>query len=158
MMPYAIGLTASFFILGREATYPALLILGTGDSCARLVGKALGWGRLGNGKTLAGLLGFVVGGSLMLTVTYNLDALLEPYYTDFGLVLMAHLGALVVAGLVELREDLVPRLPLRLHDDNFTVIASAALVVAAIIQEKRRFWEESGVRVYMDSLQVVVDS
>ena len=98
-----------------------VVILGVGDPTAAWFGRFYGKHRLSNGKSLEGLLGFVIVSILACVVYFNV------YHPTMGTTLMWQCATLasIAGGLAELMTSMVTEQV----DDNFTVPVAAALAL-----------------------------
>lgn len=120
---YATALVILAFVASRPATMASLAVLGVADPVAALVGRRWGRHRFSTGRSLEGMLAFIVSGTLVAMIALSLAGGVPP----LQLVVLS-----LVAGIVGAIVELVTT---RL-DDNLTIpvaVGGAVTVVAAIL-------------------------
>lgn len=137
-VPYFLANVVLFAFFGREVTVIACIFLMIGDPVAAYVGGRYGRVRFWNGKSLEGMLGFSVAGSLGSLIFLGLHTLGAPAENPFVLngpegfrwqvLLLVFLGAVVAAGF----EFFAFNRFMGFWDDNLSVPLAGAVGIALL--------------------------
>ncbi|MBE7437783.1 MAG: dolichol kinase [Spirochaetales bacterium] len=128
-IPYLVASLLLFLFVGKELSLIACLYLMIGDPMAAFVGGRTGRFRFANGKSLEGLLAFILAGALAAILFLLLHGLFFPQsvyalFQNPGPLLLAALCGSVFAAVAEFFSWTALR---GLYDDNLSVPLAGAL-------------------------------